>query len=101
MLSRNLMHVPLSAQLPAAGTGWKWLLCRLQSQLRMQRQALLLVGDFNKTSAVWTVIDAVPEVADSPSPAAGFWRVIPRKLGKGARSHRCVRLLSFNVFFGE
>ena len=28
--------------------------------------------DFNKTSAVRTVIDAVPEVAGSPSPAAGF-----------------------------
>ena len=43
MLSRNLMHVPLSAQLPAAGTGWKWLLCRLQARLRLQGQALLLV----------------------------------------------------------
>ena len=106
------MHVPLSAQLPAAGTGWKWLLCQSAGAAADAGTGAAFGRDFNKTSAVWTVIDAVPEVAGSPSPAADFWRIILwRRLSKGARSIvldidvilcvRLLRLLSFHIFSGE
>ena len=64
--------------------------------------------DFNKTSAVWTVDRCCAGSCGLAVAGGRFWRVVPRRLGKGARSHRfdidvilCVRLLSFNVFFGE
>jgi len=57
--------------LPAAGTGLIWTLSSAGAGAGADA-GTAFGRDFNRTSAVWTMIDAWLEVAGAPSPAADF-----------------------------